>query len=160
MLRMITTGRGDPAGVQYGGIKMAEYTNVAAQTVAANANIVFGENSVRGCRCVDHRDGSGIVTLRSCNNGCTRYKVSFGANIAVPDGGTADPISVAISVRGEPLGSATAIYTPATAEAFGNIYVAALITVSCGCCVDVGVVNASSQVITVENANLIVEKEA
>lgn len=138
---------------------MAEYTNVAAQTVAANANIVFGETPARGCRCVDHRDGSGVVTLRSCNNGCTRYKVSFGANIAVPDGGTADPISVAISVRGEPLGSATAIYTPATTGAFGNVYVAVPVTVSCGCCVDVGVVNTSTQAIAVENANLIVEKE-
>lgn len=138
---------------------MAEYTNVAAQTVAANANVLFAETPVRGCRCINHRDGSGVVTLRSCNNGCTRYKVSFGANIAVPDGGTADPISVAISVRGEPLGSATAIYTPATTGAFGNIYVAVLVTVSCGCCVDVGVVNTSTQAITVQNANLIVEKE-
>lgn len=74
--------------------------------------------------------------------------------------GTADPISVAISVRGEPLGSATAIYTPATTGAFGNVYVAVPVTVSCGCCVDVGVVNTSTQAITVENANLIVEKEA
>lgn len=138
---------------------MTEYTNVAVQTVAARGNVIFSETPVRGCRCVDHRDGSGVVTLRSCNNGCTRYKVSFGANIAVPDGGTADPISVAISVRGEPLGSATAIYTPAAAETFGNIYVAVLVTVPCGCCVDVGVVNTSTQAITVENANLIVEKE-
>lgn len=138
---------------------MAEYTNIAAQTVAANANVLFTETPVRGCRCINHRDGSGVVTLRSCNNGCTRYKVSFGANIAVPDGGTADPISVAISVRGEPLGSATAIYTPAAAETFGNIYVAVLVTVPCGCCVDVGVVNTSTQAITVANANLIVEKE-
>lgn len=138
---------------------MAEYTNIAAQTVAANANVLFTETPVRGCRCINHRDGSGVVTLRSCNNGCTRYKVSFGANIAVPDGGTADPISVAISVRGEPLGSATAIYTPAAAETFGNIYVAVLVTVPCGCCVDIGVVNTSTQAITVANANLIVEKE-
>lgn len=138
---------------------MAEYTNVAAQTVAANANVLFNETPVRGCQCINHRDGSGVVTLKSCSNGCTRYKISFGANIAVPDGGTADPISVAISVRGEPLGSATAIYTPAAAEAFGNIYVAVLVTVSCGCCVDVGVVNTSTQAIAVENANLIVEKE-
>ena len=114
---------------------------------------------MRGCRCINHRDGSGVVTLRSCNTGCTLYKVSFGANIAVPDGGTADPISVAISVRGEPLGSATAIYTPATTEAFGNIYVAVPVTVSCGCCVDVGVTNTSTQAIAVENANLIVVKE-
>lgn len=138
---------------------MAEYTNIAAQTVAANANVLFTETPVRGCRCINHRDGSGVVTLRSCNNGCTRYKISFGANIAVPDGGTADPISVAISVRGEPLGSATAIYTPAAAETFGNIYVAVLVAVPCGCCVDVGIVNASTQAITVANANLIVEKE-
>lgn len=138
---------------------MAEYTNIAAQTVAANANVLLTETPVRGCRCINHRDGSGVVTLRSCNNGCTRYKISFGANIAVPDGGTADPISVAISVRGEPLGSATAIYTPAAAETFGNIYVAVPVTVPCGCCVDIGVVNTSTQAITVENANLIVEKE-
>ena len=138
---------------------MAEYAYVAAQTVEANANVLFNETAVRGCRCINHRDGSGVVPLRSCNNANTLYKVSFGANVAIPDGGTVDPITVAITLRGEPLGSATAIFTPATTGAFGNIYVSVLVCAQCGCCVDVGIINAGTQAITAQNANLIVEKE-
>lgn len=139
---------------------MAEYTNVAAQTVAANANIVFGETPLRGCRCVDHRDGSGVITLKSQSGCCkSRYRVSFGANVAIPAGGTTTPISVAISIAGEPLGSATAISTPAAAGDYNNIFVSVLIEVPCGCCVNIGVVNMSGAEITVQNANIIVDKE-
>ena len=42
---------------------MAEFTSVAAQTVAANGNVVFSNTAVKGSNCIQHREGSGIITL-------------------------------------------------------------------------------------------------
>lgn len=139
---------------------MAEFTNTPVQLVAEDANVTFAETPVRGCKCIDHREGSGVVTLRGNTNCCyARYRVSFGGNIAIPTGGTVEPISVAISVRGEALGSATAILTPTAVETYGNVYISVLVDVPRGCCLDVGVVNTSDQAINVQNANLIVDRE-
>ncbi len=139
---------------------MAEYVNVPIQLVDEDENVTFNATAVRGCKCIDHREGSGIVTLRGYANGCrARYRVSFGGNIAVPEDGTVGPIELAISVRGEPLGSATAIVTPAAVDEYFNVYMSVLVDVPCGCCVDVGVTNTSDQAINVQNANLIVDKE-
>ena len=141
---------------------MAEYTSVALQEVATGQNVVFTETPVRCNRgYVLHRDGSGIFTLRGITEQCrARYKVSFGANIAVPAGGTVAPISVAVAVEGEALGSATAIVTPAAAEEFGNVFTAVYIEVPRGCCLSVAVRNTSEEAINVQNANLIVERVA
>ena len=142
--------------------KMAEYTNVAAQTVAAGQNVTFAQTPV-GCArgWVIHREGSGIVTLRGVTNQCrARYKVSFGANIAVPTGGTAGAISVALALDGEPLGSATATVTPAAAGEAFNVYVAAYVDVPRGCCMTVAAENISAQAIDVTNANMIVDRVA
>ena len=139
---------------------MAEFTYVPIQLVDEDENVTFNAAPVRGCKCIDHREGSGIVTLRGLTDCCyARYRVSFGGNIAVPTGGTVGPIELAISVRGEPLGSATAIVTPAAVEEYNNVYMSVLVDVPRGCCVDVGVQNTSDQPINVQNANLIVDKE-
>lgn len=141
---------------------MAEFTGVALQTIAANANVLFTETPVRsGSGAVVHRVGSGIVTLRGCmNQNRALYKVTFGANVAIPEGGTVGPITLAISVDGEPMASATMIETPAAAEEFSNVFSAALIAVPCGCCVTVGVRNTGADPVDVQNANLIVERVA
>lgn len=141
---------------------MAEFTSVALQTVAANANVLFTETPVYSkSGGVIHREGSGIVTLRGCVNQCRAlYKVTFGANVAIPAGGTVGPVSLAISVDGEALGSATMIETPTAAEAFSNVFAAALIAVPRGCCVTVGVRNTGADPVDVQNANLIVERVA
>lgn len=140
---------------------MAEYTYNALQTVAAGQNVLLNETPVGGSGCINHRDGSGIVTLRGITNQCrARYKVSFGANISVPTGGTAGAISVAIAISGEPLQSATAIVTPAAVNEFFNVFTAVYIEVPKGCCVSVAVENTSTQAVNVQNANLIVERVA
>ncbi len=137
---------------------MAEFTNGMLQTVEAGQNVLLDETPIRGDWNVMHRAGSGIVTLRS-NCGCGLFKVSFGANIAIPEGGTVEPISLAISVEGEALQTATMIVTPAAAEDFWNVYASVLVRVPCGCCVTVAVENTSGQAIDVQNANLIVEPQ-
>lgn len=137
-----------------------EITNVVLQTVASQANVLFAETPVRDCRGqIVHRDGSGIVTLRGAPNGA-RYKVSFGANVAIPAGGTVAPITLAIVLDSEPLGSATMISTPTAAEAFNTVFAAAFVAVPCSCCATVSVRNISGEEINVANANLIVERVA
>ena len=140
---------------------MAEFTNVALQTVAAGQNVVFTETPICGGQGIVHRDGSGVVTLRGLTNQCrARYRVSFGANIAIPTGGTVAPISLAIALSGEPLGSATMIETPAAVEEFSNVYASVFVDVPRGCCLTVAVENTSAEPISVQNANLIVTREA
>lgn len=99
------------------------------------------------------------MTLRGQTNQCrARYKVSFGGNIAIPTGGAVSPISIALSVSGEPLASATAIVTPAAMEDYFNVFTAVFIEVPRGCCVTVAVENTSTQAINVANSNLIAER--
>ena len=69
---------------------MAEFTAVAQQTVEPNQVVLFTNVAVRGNSSIMHRSGSGLVTLRGLTT-CqprARFRVSFGANIAVPTGGT------------------------------------------------------------------------
>ena len=140
-------------------MSFVEITNAALQTVATNQNVLFSETPVAGSRCIVHRQGSGIVTLRGLTNQCrARYRVNFGGNIAVPDGGTAGAISVAIAVDGEPLPASTAIVTPAAVAEFFNVSIDTFVDVPCGCCVTVSVQNTSDQDISVQNANLIAQR--
>ena len=140
---------------------MAEFTNAALQTVANNQNVILTETPVSPSRCIVHREGSGIVTLRGLTNQCkARFRVTFGANIAVPAGGTAGPISIAIAIAGEPMPASRAIVTPAAVEQFFNVSVDTFIDVPAGCCTTVAVENTSGADISVQNANLIVTREA
>lgn len=138
---------------------MAEYTNSGIVTVAAGQNVPLTETAVAGKGCIVHREGAGIVTLRGITNQCkSRYKVSFGANIAIPAGGTVEAITAALAINGEPLTSATATVTPAAAGNFFNIFVAAFIEVPRGCCVTVAAENTSTQAILFDNSNFIAER--
>ena len=94
-----------------------EITANALQTVNANQNVLFTDVVVDGNASIVHRDGSGLVTLRGITNQCrARFRVSFGANIGIPTGGTVEAISIAISIDGEPVGSTTMIVVPAAVE--------------------------------------------
>ena len=140
---------------------MAEFTNSNIVTVAAGQNLPLTETTVKCGSCIAHREGAGIVTLRGLTNQCrARYKVSFGANIAIPAGGTVAPISIALAIAGEPLNSATAIVTPAAAGEYFNVFTAAFIDVPRGCCITIEVENTSTQAISIANSNLIAERVA
>lgn len=138
---------------------MAEYTNISVQEIAPNQNAVFNESPVSSSNCILHREGSGIITLRGNTNQCrARYKVVFGGNIAVPTGGAAGAISVAVAVNGEALGSSQAIVTPAAVEEFFNVFSVAFIDVPRGCCLTVSVKNTSAQAIEMQNANIVIDR--
>lgn len=140
---------------------MAEFVNVATQEVAANGNVIFTNTAVKGSNCIQHREGSGIVTLRGITNQCrARYFVEFSANIAVPTGGTAGEISLAIAISGEPVLSSQMISTPAAVDQFNNVSAGIYIDVPKGCCVNVAVENTSGVAVNVANANLVVTREA
>ena len=144
-----------------GMIFLAEYTNSAIVTVAAGQNVPFTEEANTSKPCIVHREGAGLVTLRGLTNQCrAKFKVSFGANIAIPDGGTVEAITAAISINGEALTASTATVTPAAVENFFNIYVSAVVDVPRGCCVTVAAKNTSTQPILVANSNFIVERVA
>lgn len=133
----------------------------ALQTVEAGQNVQFTDTVVYGCNSIVHRVGSGLITLRGLTNQCrARFKVSFGGNIAIPTGGTVGPISLAISVSGEPVAATTMISTPAAAEEFNNVFSAIYLDVPAGCCLTISVKNTSADAIDVQNANLIVERVA
>lgn len=132
------------------------------QLVEQGQNVQFTETAVRSCKpCVKHREGSGIVTLRGLTNQCNaRFRVSFSGNIAVPTGGTVGEISLAIAIEGEPLQSTRMRVTPAAVDNYFNVSAQADICVPRGCCASVAVENTSGQAINVQNANLIVTREA
>lgn len=141
---------------------MAEYTANAVQTVAANQNILLTEEAVCGNCSIVHRDGSGLVTLRGITRGqCrARFKVTFGGNIAILTGGTAEAISVAIAVNGEGVNTTQMIVTPAAVEEYFNVFSAIFLDIPANCCSQISVKNTSTQSILVQNANLIIERVA
>lgn len=152
---------------------MAEFTYNPIQLVQPNQPVILNDS----IRCpkgyVLHRNESGIVTLRGAvNNACAcfaRYQVTFNGNIAVPEGGTVGPVSVALAIDGEPILTSRAIVTPAAVDEYNNVTSTAIITVPRGCCFNVSVENTSESAtpatvpapaINVQNANLTVTRIA
>lgn len=138
-----------------------ELTNINQITVEVGQNIPFTETAVPGSICIQHREGAGIVTLRGITNQCrARFRVEYSGNIAVPTGGTAEEISLAIAVAGEPLQSTRMRVTPAAVEEFFNVSASVFIDVPKGCCTNVAVENVSGQSVLVSDSNLIITREA
>ena len=145
----------------------AEFTYNPIQEVQPNQPVLLNNSIPCQKGYVIHRNESGIVTLRGIvNNPCAkfaRYQVTFNGNIAVPTGGTAGPISLAIAISGEPIATSKAIVTPTVADAYFNVTSTAIITVPVGCCFNISVENTTdteAQAINVQNANLVVNRIA
>lgn len=151
---------------------MAEFTYNPIQVVNANQPVILNNSIPCNKGYVYHRNESGVVTLRGIvnnPNSCfARYQVTFNGNIAVPEGGTAGAIAVAISQSGEPILTSRAIVTPAAVDEYFNVTSTAIITVPRGCCFDISVENVSEGAtaadpapqINVQNANLVVTRIA
>lgn len=138
-----------------------EITANALQTVAAGQNVQFTNQITSGSCSISHRAGSGLINLKGITNQCrARFKVSFGANIGLPTGGTVGAISLAIAVDGEPIATTTMTTTPAAVEEFNNIFGAIFIDIPRGCCSSISVRNTTTQAVDVQNANLIIERVA
>ena len=146
---------------------MAEYSANAVQTVAPGETIIFTETPVP-CRrgFVRHRDDTGNFLLSGyvptygcrCSNNSANYLIDFGANIAIPTGGTVGEISVAITIDGSTIPSSTMIATPAAVEEYSNVSRAINAQIWRGCCETIAVRNTSDQPILVQNANVIISR--
>ena len=138
---------------------MAECSMNYRQQVTAGQNAVLTEDAGRS-RCVNHRSGSGLVCVANSGTDCNpaRYRVYAKANIAIPTGGTVEPISLALALNGEVLQSSLATVTPAAVENFFNVSFEEIICAG-KCQVNLAVVNTNTQTIDVENLTLIVERE-
>lgn len=128
-------------------IVMAEYIYAEAQVVQPGVSALL--NSAIPCNKgnVIHREGSGILTLRGkVNNPCAsfaRYRVAYDGNIAVPTGGTAGEIQLALAIGGEVVVTSISAATPAAVDQYWNASGFAIIDVPAGCCYTVSVENAS-----------------
>lgn len=146
---------------------MAEYSAIAVQTVNPGESIVFTETT-SPCRrgFVRHNDGSGNFLLSGSmvnNNYCpcsrlyndnAAYLVDFGANIAIPTGGTVGEISVVFAVDGGTDQASTMIVNPAAVEQFSNVSRSKEVDIFSNCCQTVTIRNTSDQPILVQNASL------
>lgn len=150
---------------------MAEWTSVARQVVNPGEAIVFTENTIP-CPygLILHREDSGSFLAKGVavkNQPRVRcclmpqsvtYKVTFGANVAIPTGETVGPITVAIAIDGNSLLGTEMEVTPAAVEEFSNISRCTPIGIWKGCCQSISVRNTSAVPIAVENANIGIEQ--
>lgn len=144
---------------------MAEYSANAVQIVNPGESIIFTDAPVPCLRgLVRHRDASGNFLLSGwvpSRYGCCNrkryasYLVDFGANISVPDGGTAEEISLEISIDGSNIPTSRMAVTPAAINEYFNVSRAINVEVFRGCCETVSVRNTSTQPIQIQNANII-----
>lgn len=150
-------------------IVVAEWSFSAQQTVNPGETIIFTENPVPCTRgLIRHRDDTGTFLLagyvpRQYGCPCRRqrsanYLVDFGANIAIPTGGTVGAISVAITIDGATIPASTMTVTPAAVEEFFNVSRAINASVFVGCCESIAVRNTSDQPILISNANIIISR--
>ena len=141
-----------------------EFSNNAVQTVNPGESVIFTASPVpcnRGL--VRHRNDSGNFLLRGNvrRNACgccaesAQYLVDYGANIAIPTGGTVGSISLALTLDGATLPTTQMTVTPAAVEEFWNVSDATILGVWRGCCQTLTVRNISDQPILVQNANII-----
>lgn len=150
---------------------MAEYIYNEVQNIALNSPLLFNDSIPCNRGNVLHENGAGIFILRGIvNNQCAKfatYQLTFNGNIAIPEGGTAGPIAIAIAVTGEPRLTSRAIYTPAAVDTYGNVTSTAIIKVPRGCCFTVSVeyvpgtddpTATPAPTINVQNSNLVISR--
>lgn len=129
---------------------MIELTNPNVQTVAAGQSVIYTSTAVRGGCAERHREGSAQITLTKPG----RYLVSFSGNIAIPTGGTAGEIALALTYDSEIIGGSAMRITPAAVTEYGNVSTQHYVDVYCSCCVNVAVQNISTVPILVESPNI------
>lgn len=149
---------------------MAEYLENAVQLVTLNNAAVFNSSIPCNRGYIYFENGTGIFVLRGITSNCfARYQAVFNGNIAIPEGGTVSPISVAISVNGETRNTSIATVTPAAVQEYNNVTSTAIITVPKGCCFSVAVRAVAPETdtavtpaptIELRNANLVINRIA
>lgn len=145
----------------------AEYSIITTQTVQPNQPALFPVASFP-CRSgyVFHKEGSGLFRLANrvrssgCGCGCrpmyeTLYNVEFHANVALAEGATVEPVTLAVVVDGEIDPESVMTVTPAAVGDEFNIGTGILVAVPsiCGCS-SVAIENIGTQPTDITNAVL------
>lgn len=151
----------------------AEFSANAVQVVQPNGSVIFTESPVpcnRGF--IFHRDESGLFRLASpglmgvscCRRCCCSgfpealYQCAFHCNVSLPEGGTVEPVSLAVAIDGEvDPSSIMTVTVPLVSETAGdNVGSDIIVAVPCICrCASVSVRNVSTQAVNVMNANIV-----
>lgn len=104
---------------------MAEYVYAPVQEVAYRTPALLTTRIPCTKGLIYHDNGSGLITVTGkANTPCARfmrYDVEYEANIAVPTGGTAGEIDLAITVNGEPTPISIGASTPTVADAYFHV---------------------------------------
>ena len=117
---------------------MPEYVTTTDALVALNGTIPFNAVSIPCTSGNVVPLAVGILNLKgSTSNRFARYKVHVQANVQIPEGGAVTPIAIGITIGGAVIPESIAIVTPAAVEDCWFIHTDAIITVPCGCCVQV-----------------------
>lgn len=141
---------------------MSKFTYTALQTIPAGGNALLTDAEARCCKCrsAGLTDTGVVRLLGASSQPCARYGVRFGANVAIPAGGTAGPISLALVVDGVVLPSSIAIVTPAAAGDFWHITIDDSVDVPYHSSSQIAVRNDGTDEIEMQNAVLLVHREA
>lgn len=142
---------------------MAEYSANAVQTVQPSGFAVFTATVVRcNMGLIQHSDETPIFSLRGwkpsnyppccCrNNNQVLYKTNVNMNVALSEGATVAPITVAITIDGVAYPLSEMDSTPAAAQEFNHIGTDLSIPILNGCCQTVAIQNTGTQPIDIKN---------
>lgn len=134
---------------------MIELRNSSAQVIQPGAVVALDTviNHTGCCEC--YRANTNSVKLRG--NGI--YKVEFSGNVTGDTAAT--PVQLAIALGGVALPETVMVYTPATANAFGNISTGTYVVNCCGDFDRVTVVNTGTTPVTLSaNFNLRISRRS
>lgn len=134
---------------------MIDAVNVATQSVATNAVVLFNSTRIHtGCS-ARHEPGSGRFVLLKPGV----YEVEFNANVSLPADATVGPITLSIVQDGEAVAGSRMIYTPAAVSTLDNISATVLIRVyeQC-CCTSLSVRNDTTTAVNVQDANFVITR--
>lgn len=140
-----------------------EITSNATQIVEPGKHVIFTDTSV-SCNCsMIFREGSGLVKLRGLTSSQSRarFKVFFNANIAIPlEAPTIAPIMLAVTVDGEEVPITRMIITPVGHGEYFNVASCIYLNIPTGYDATLSITNVGDGDVSVQNANLIVERVA
>ena len=148
---------------------MAEYAGNGVQTVQPGGFFVF-DTTIVPCEMglIQHSDGTPIFSVSGwrpnsavccCNrNNPTLYSAELDVNVALSEGATVAPITVAIAVDGVALPISEMDSTPAAVGDFNHIGRKISLPILRNCCQTVAVQNTSAQPIDVKYPILHLER--
>ena len=137
---------------------MINSVNAAEQIVAVDGNVLFTTDRVRtkACGCggwLQHDNGRGVFTLARPGI----YKVEFNANVTST---VAGDTTLAIESNGEVIGGTEMDYVVAVVGDFQNVSASTLVVVQPYSSRSISVANLSADVVTVDDANIIITRIA